>query len=65
VLARGQVAVLDPAPELLLLLGREQRDLVDLLEIRLQATFCGNGGLLGVGLGVLVAGSAVGFSAAR
>jgi hypothetical protein len=42
---------LDATTQLLLLLGREQRDLVDLLEVGLQATFGGNGGLLGEGLG--------------
>jgi len=48
-LARGPVAVLDPAAQLLLLVGGEELDLVDLLEIGLQAAFGGNGRLLGTG----------------
>jgi len=44
VLARGEVAALDAAAELELLLRVEERNLVDLVEIGLQAAFGGNGG---------------------
>jgi hypothetical protein len=43
VLARFLVARLDPAAELLLLVGGEEGDFVDFLEIGLEAAFGGNG----------------------
>lgn len=52
-LAGGQIAFLDPAAETALFLCGEQRDLVDLLEVGLQATFGRNGRLLGGGTRVL------------
>jgi hypothetical protein len=42
VLTRAQVSGLDAATQLLLLIGSEQRNFVDLLEIGLQAAFGGN-----------------------
>jgi hypothetical protein len=47
VLARSQVTILDASAQIALFLGGEQRDFVDLLEIGLQASFGGNGRLLG------------------
>jgi hypothetical protein len=44
VLARLEVAALDATTELDLLLGGEEGYLVDLLEVRFEAAFCGNGG---------------------
>jgi len=44
VLAGLQVALLNPRSELLLLVGGEERDLVDLLQVGLEAAFGGNGG---------------------
>jgi len=43
VLARFAIAALDTAAELELLLGREERYLVDFLEVRFEATFGRNG----------------------
>jgi hypothetical protein len=47
VLPRGEVAGLDAAAELLLLVGAEERGLVDLDQIGLEAAFGGNGGTSG------------------
>jgi hypothetical protein len=55
--ARSQIAVLNAAAEFLLLVGGQQRDLVDLLEVRLQAPFGRNGGLLRVGRSVRALGA--------
>jgi hypothetical protein len=44
VLASGQVALLDPPSQRAFLLRVEEGNLVDLLEIGLQAAFGGNGG---------------------
>jgi hypothetical protein len=43
VLARFEIAVLDPVTERQLLVGAEQGDLVDLLEVGLEAAFSRNG----------------------
>jgi len=44
VLARGQVSGLDATPQLAFLLGGQERDLVDLEQVGLEAAFGGNGG---------------------
>jgi hypothetical protein len=44
VLPRGEVTGLDAAAEPLLLVGREEGDLVDLDQVGLEAAFGGNGG---------------------
>jgi hypothetical protein len=51
VLAGFEITGLDPASQRELLLGAQERDLVDLLEIGLEAAFGGNGWAPGEGLG--------------